>query len=426
MPLKQGSSKEVIQSNIKELIAAGHKPDQAVAIAYSEAKDNGSAREYDDYGWMEVKGNPISKIGIFEYPGFQIKGAPDPNAIYKVYRPEEELSRPETIESFKLVPFINEHAMLGDGYKNAEDKGVEGVIGEDVYYDAPYLRGNIKVFAKRMLESLDAGKIELSPGYLCEFVPEKGVYNGERYDYVQRNIRGNHLALVETGRSGRDVSVMDSVVMDSMTITIDSGDLKMADEQKAAAGEGMTLEAVVQALEVIAPQVASLMSFMEKLKPLEEAEHGEQLDAMDEAEDDEEKEEKEADKAEDSDKEEEKKEKEGAMDSAAEIRKLKAEIAALKKQSSAMDSGKVIAEIAKAKDVAARLSQHIGTFACDSMSLSQVYQYGAEKLGLQGDASVAVEAYLHNRPVASRTVSIGMDSAQQSSGFLDSYFKKGN
>lgn len=411
MPLATGSSKEVIQSNIRELIRAGHKPDQAVSAAYSNAKDNsGTARTYDNYGWLEVKDNPISKAGVFEYPGFQIKGAPDPNKIYKVYRPEEELSRPETIESFKLVPFINEHAMLGKGFKDAEDKGVEGVIGQDVYFDAPYLRGNIKVFARRTLDSVDAGKVELSPGYLCEFVYEPGVYNGEHYDYVQRNIRGNHLALVDNGRSGRDVSVMDSVAMDSMAITIDSGDLKMADENLAAAGEGMTLEAVVKALETLAPQVASLMSFIEKLKPLEEVEHGEQLDpALDEEEEELAPEE----------------EKEEAMDSDAEIRKLKAEIASLKKITATMDSGTVIAEIAKARSVADRLSQHIGTFACDSMSLSQVYQYGAEKLGLTGDASVAVEAYLHNRPAAGRTVSIGMDSGAKP-GFLDNYFKKGN
>lgn len=412
MPLQSGNSKAVIQSNIKELIAAGHKPDQAVAIAYSEVKDGSSAREYDSYGWLEVKGNPISKAGVFQYPGFQIKGAPDPDAIYNVYRPEEELSRPETIESFKLVPFINEHAMLGKGFTNAEDKGIEGVIGEDVYFDAPYLRGNIKIFAQRTQDSIDAGKIELSPGYLCKFVPQKGVYNGEQYDYIQTEIRGNHLALVDNGRSGRDVSVMDSVAMDSMTITIDSGDLKMAEESVATAGEGMSLEQVVAALETLAPQVSALMSFMEKLKPLEEAEHEQNLDVMDEEEEEEEEKDDEDKKGE-------------AMDSAAEIRKLKAELAAIKKQTVAMDSGKVIAEIAKAKDVASRLSQHIGTFACDSMSLGQVYAYGAEKLGLQGDASVAVEAYLHNRPVGGKTVSISMDSApSKSAGLIDSFYKE--
>ena len=38
MPLKEGHSKETIQKNIKTEIDAGKKPDQAAAIAYSEAR----------------------------------------------------------------------------------------------------------------------------------------------------------------------------------------------------------------------------------------------------------------------------------------------------------------------------------------------------------------------------------------------------
>lgn len=37
MPLKSGPSDEVVSANIKELIAAGHPKDQAVAIAMKEA-----------------------------------------------------------------------------------------------------------------------------------------------------------------------------------------------------------------------------------------------------------------------------------------------------------------------------------------------------------------------------------------------------
>lgn len=37
MPLKKGSSKSVVQSNIKQEIKSGKKPDQAVAISYSVA-----------------------------------------------------------------------------------------------------------------------------------------------------------------------------------------------------------------------------------------------------------------------------------------------------------------------------------------------------------------------------------------------------
>ncbi len=37
MPLKAGKSKKVISENIAELVRAGHKKDQAVAIAYEKA-----------------------------------------------------------------------------------------------------------------------------------------------------------------------------------------------------------------------------------------------------------------------------------------------------------------------------------------------------------------------------------------------------
>jgi len=131
-----------------------------------------SARNTDHNGYIEVKGNPISKVGVFPYVGAQI-GAEDREKVYMVYRPAEELSSKETIDSFKLVPFINEHAMLGaedDGLTPAERKGVQGVIGEDVYFDAPYLRGNLRIFAETAKQLIGSGeKVELSPGYRCRY-----------------------------------------------------------------------------------------------------------------------------------------------------------------------------------------------------------------------------------------------------------------
>lgn len=38
MPLKHGTSKKTREENIAELIRAGHPPDQAAAIAYSEQR----------------------------------------------------------------------------------------------------------------------------------------------------------------------------------------------------------------------------------------------------------------------------------------------------------------------------------------------------------------------------------------------------
>ena len=64
---------------------------------------------------------------------------------------------------------------------------------------------------------IEAGKKELSMGYFCDYELTPGTFDGQHYDAVQRNIRGNHIALVEEGRMGADVRVMDrKITMDSM------------------------------------------------------------------------------------------------------------------------------------------------------------------------------------------------------------------
>ena len=229
MPLNKGKSDKARSANIAELIKAGHDPKQAEAIAYktqreadSEDGDNGetfkiydetgSARTYDLNGWPEIKGNPISKVGVFDYLGADISPDLQPDRIYKVYRPKDELAHPETIDSFRLLPWTDEHEMLGsedEGLTPAERKGVHGVIGEDVYFEDGYLKGNIKIFSKKLAGLIENGKKELSIGYRCLYDLTPGVYDGQKYDAIQRSIRGNHLASVEEGRSGHDVAVLD-------------------------------------------------------------------------------------------------------------------------------------------------------------------------------------------------------------------------
>ena len=79
MPLEKGSSQSTVSSNIEELINSGYPKEQAAAIAYQKAgkstKDeelNSSKRETDINGYIEIKDNPISKVGIFPYLGSQI------------------------------------------------------------------------------------------------------------------------------------------------------------------------------------------------------------------------------------------------------------------------------------------------------------------------------------------------------------------
>lgn len=403
MPLKSGSSQKTISQNIGELINAGHSKEQAAAIAYKQAgEDSTSARQFDTNGWMEIKKNPISKIGIFPYSGRAI-GYTDERAsqIFRVLRPEEELASPECVESFKLLPWIIDHVMLGpsavDAFPEAavqtEQKGIDGIIGENVLYENGVLYGNIKVFSEQMAREIESGKVELSAGYKCDFDLTPGVFNGEAYDAVQRNIRGNHLALVSEGRCGPDVAVLDH-----FKFTFDAMEkIEMADENNVAeagggGGEGgMTLAEIGKVLGEIVPQIAKINEFLAVLKPLEKAEHPELA---------------EVDKA-------------PANDGSSVVAPAAA---------SAMDA----AEISRAVRADIRLTDllykqsipFVGVFDASEMDSKQLAKYVVGKLSIpcaDGAEVGTLRAYLHNRQPAQ---SIAQDAApKKSAGVLDSLLK---
>ncbi|WFC66357.1 DUF2213 domain-containing protein [Achromobacter denitrificans] len=177
-----------------------------------------SKRQTDVNGYLLVRDNPITKVGVFPYLGREI-GAPEPDRIYQVYRPQEELENPETIASANLVPWIDEHEFLGVEGTPPEKKGVQGTTGESARFEYPYLRNSIRAYSDFMKNLIDRGKVELSPSYRCRYEFSEGVFDGQQYDAIQRDIRFNHLASVKEGRTGPDVAVQDC-----LTITYDSAE----------------------------------------------------------------------------------------------------------------------------------------------------------------------------------------------------------
>ena len=198
-----------------------------------------TARREDANGYWEIEDNPISKVGVFPYLGAQMPGAPDPLKIYMVLRPPEELGAPECVESFRLQPWIIAHEMLGskeEGLTPPEEKGIHGVIGEKVRFDPETgtLYGNIKGFSEELKAQIEDGVKELSAGYFHDLEWKPGIWNGEAYDAIQRNIRANHLASVRSGRMGPEVAVMDSLTGYDPNIFTIRKDLSMTLEEIAA------------------------------------------------------------------------------------------------------------------------------------------------------------------------------------------------
>ena len=79
-------------------------------------------------------------------------------------------------------------------------------------FDAPYLKNSLVVWDGEAIKLIEDDKQkELSCGYRYRADMTPGTYEGVRYDGVMRDIRGNHVALVEEGRAGPDVLVADSI-----------------------------------------------------------------------------------------------------------------------------------------------------------------------------------------------------------------------
>lgn len=183
-----------------------------------------TAREIDSNGFLLIKGCPISSFGIFDYGAGQLGLDGDPNRIVKVFRPESAVSDSQTIASFMNVPLINDHEMLSGFQKDQnasapEDYGISGILTSNVYYDAPWMRGDLKVFARDLQADLASGKKDLSLGYSCDFELKPGVFDGQAYEAIQTNLRGNHIALVDEGRVP-GARVLDGLIFDHLRFDV--------------------------------------------------------------------------------------------------------------------------------------------------------------------------------------------------------------
>lgn len=194
------------------------------------------SKEVDSNSFELVRDNPLSAEGVYLYSGKMI-GLPDldPNKLYPVYRPAEELEK--AADSFNNVPFIIGHEMIGKDATPYDQRPASGVL-TNVKYKAGKLYGDLKIWSEKMKDKILSGVKELSLGYKSVYERSRGVFKGQTYDFVQRNLRGNHLALVKNGRMGSEMRVydakeamtFDSIEFDINNKTIEKGKSEMADK----------------------------------------------------------------------------------------------------------------------------------------------------------------------------------------------------
>ena len=223
-------------------------------------------------GFLHLKAR-IGRAGLQDYKAGEIGGPPGaaPDTTVRVYRPPDEVFAPASLASFASKPVTLDHppGMIDSG--NWKRFAV-GHAGETVAQDGDHVATDLVLTDAAAVARADAGA-ELSNGYWADFHFTPGLTpDGEPYDALQRNIRGNHIALVDAGRCGPSCTVgTDAPAADAMTadaavrdcgcgemrrITLDGSEIDVAPQ--AAAAIARFQAAQIRALALRDAEIAAL------------------------------------------------------------------------------------------------------------------------------------------------------------------------
>jgi hypothetical protein len=140
-----------------------------------------------------------------EYTPQELGVADTGGGVLKVYREEDEVFKPAAVASFEGKPVTDDHPPVGVDASNyaSYTKGTVQNVRRGSGADSDKLICDLVVYDAALIAKIDAGKREISCGYECKYI--------ERDDgtYCQMDIIGNHVAVVEEGRAGHDVSIRD-------------------------------------------------------------------------------------------------------------------------------------------------------------------------------------------------------------------------
>lgn len=179
-------------------------------------RDNNSiaqdtARSYDKDGRLHVAVSNISKATVNPYYGGEIPNyrqlGLEPKKVYYLLRDPEELEK--AAPTFNNLPLLNKHIPVSADEPQKEV--IAGTTGSDTVFEDGYLKCSLAVWDAEAIAGIESGEqVELSSAYRYTADMTAGEFKGRHYDGVMRDIVGNHVALVDVGRAGRDVVVSDA------------------------------------------------------------------------------------------------------------------------------------------------------------------------------------------------------------------------
>lgn len=195
-----------------------------------------------DNGFLKTSAT-VGRTGVLEYR--QLDGS-----VRRELRLPEEVFSPASLESLELIPVTLRHPPRSDeggGFVNPKNSKKYTVGSASHPYTVNENRVGVKVLIQdqEAIDAIQSGLREVSPGYTTHLEFSPGVYEGQPYDAIQRNIRYNHVALVDKGRQGETVRLhldsdaieivgQEEVNMKMVKISLDGVDFELPEAAKQA------------------------------------------------------------------------------------------------------------------------------------------------------------------------------------------------
>jgi hypothetical protein len=169
--------------------------------------------EKTSQGFLRADALP-TRTGVFVYRKAD-------GSEFRELRLPEEVFHPDSLKSLELAPLTDNHPPEPITAENVAKYAI-GSLGENPQPHGKHVKTSIQVMNADAIRKLEARqKDQLSGGYTCVLDMTPGVYEGERYDAIQRTIRYNHVALVAAGRAGPENRIRldsnDAVSIDTTT-----------------------------------------------------------------------------------------------------------------------------------------------------------------------------------------------------------------
>lgn len=148
------------------------------------------------------------RTGVQVYRGSEV-GLVD-REVVRVYRPEDEVRDPESMKTFSHATITMDHPSEPVTPDNWDDLA-KGEVSTEATWDGNKIKLPLIIKDADAIKAIEGGKRELSAGYTCKLDWALGTTaDGEAYDAIQREIRINHLAIVDRGRAGAECRIGDA------------------------------------------------------------------------------------------------------------------------------------------------------------------------------------------------------------------------